>query len=319
MARLVDDLLDLSRITRGKIELRRERIELASVIEHAVEANRALYRSVNHELGISLPPQPIHLDADPTRLAQVIGNLLNNACKFTDRGGHIQLTVERAGDQAVIRVRDDGVGIVGNQLPRLFEMFAQADTSLERSRDGLGIGLTLAKTLVELHGGTVEAASEGLGLGSEFTVRLPVLVDAPQPLSRATRETPAASVGRRILIVDDNEDSAESLAMLLSITGNETHMAHDGIAAIEAIEKHRPEVVLLDIGLPKLNGHDVCRRVRQESWGKDIVLIALTGWGQDEDRRKSREAGFDGHLVKPVDYDALLTLLESMPSGRDPE
>ena len=315
MARLVDDLLDLSRITRGRIELRRERVELRAVIDHAVEATRALYRSMNHELSVSLPPQPIHLDADPTRLAQVVGNLLNNACKFTDKGGHIHLMVERAGDQAVIRVRDDGVGIVSDQLPRLFEMFAQADTSLERSRDGLGIGLTLAKTLVELHGGSVEAHSQGLGLGSEFTVRLPVLVDAPQSLSRVALDTPPAAQSRRILIVDDNEDGAQSLAILLRLSGHDTHTAHDGVAALEAAERVRPDVVLLDIGLPGLNGYEVCRRIRQQPWGKNLVLVALTGWGKDEDRKKSAEAGFDSHLVKPVDHAVLAGLLASMSIG----
>ena len=247
---------------------------------------------MNHELTVTLPPQPVHLDADPARLAQVVGNLLNNACKFTDKGGHIWLTVEQEGEQAVIRVRDNGIGIAAEHLPRLFEMFTQVDTSLERSRDGLGIGLTLVKTLVEMHGGTVDAHSDGLGRGSEFIVRLPVLADTSDPVCTAGRHaSPRRSSGRRILIVDDNEDGAESLAMLLQFGGHETHKAHDGVEAIEAAERLRPDVVLLDIGLPRLNGYEVCRRIRQEPWGKDLMLVALTGWGQDEDRHRSREGG----------------------------
>jgi PAS domain S-box-containing protein len=319
LVRLVDDLLDLNRITHDRLELRRSRVELSSVIQHAVEAVRPLVDSAGHELVVTLPDEPTHLQADPARLAQVFGNLLTNSCKYTPPGGTIWVTAERLGTEITVTVGDTGSGIPSDRLDVIFEMFAQVDRPLERSQGGLGIGLTLVKRLVEMHGGSIEARSAGEGRGSEFIVRLPIPVETSEAATPALGTTQEALQNRRILIVDDNEDSAESLAMLLSITGNETHMAHDGIAAIEAIEKHRPEVVLLDIGLPKLNGHDVCRRVRQESWGKDIVLIALTGWGQDEDRRKSREAGFDGHLVKPVDYDALLTLLESMPSGRDPE
>ena len=317
MARLVDDLLDMSRITRGKIELRKERIELAPIVSQAVEAVRPLYRSMDHELTITLPPHPILLDADPTRLAQVVGNLLNNACKFTDRGGHVWLTVEQEGAQAVVRVRDNGIGIAAEQIPRLFEMFAQVDTSLERSRDGLGIGLTLVKTLLERHGGTVDVHSDGLGRGSEFAVRLPIVVETPKPLAPVTVSESTPAVGRRILIVDDNEDGAESLAMLLQFGGHETQKAHDGVAALAAAERFRPDVVLLDIGLPRLNGHEVCRRIRQEPWGKDMVLVAFTGWGQEEDRQRSREAGFNTHMVKPVDHDLLEKLLASLPSGRE--
>jgi PAS domain S-box-containing protein len=314
MARLVDDLLDMSRITRGKIELRRQRVELAPIVEQAVEAVRAQYRRMQHELTVSLPPGPIYLDADPARLAQVIGNLLNNACKFTDAGGRVGLSVERIGNQGVIRVRDTGIGVDARDLPRLFDMFAQVDTSLERSRDGLGIGLTLVKTLVELHGGSVEARSDGLGRGSEFTVRLPVLATAerPGPVPAPVKPMPAA--GRRVLIVDDSEDGAESLAMLLEFSGHETHKAHDGLAAIEAAERLRPDAVLLDIGLPKLNGYEVCSRIRKQPWGRDLLMVALTGWGQEEDRHRSREAGFDAHIVKPVDPEALLALLASPPA-----
>ncbi|MGH8513290.1 MAG: response regulator, partial [Gammaproteobacteria bacterium] len=240
---------------------------------------------------------------------------LNNACKFTERGGRIGLALEPAGQQAVIRVRDAGTGIAADQLTRIFDMFTQVDTSLERSQSGLGIGLTLVRRLVEMHGGTIEVFSEGLGRGSEFVVCLPILIEKPkvsgppQPTGKEQRET-----SRRILIVDDNPDNAESLAMLLKITGHETHMAHDGLEAVEAAATFRPDVVLLDIGLPKLNGFEAARRIREQPYGKNMVLVALTGWGQDEDRRKSQEAGFDHHLVKPVDYAALMKLLASRPS-----
>ena len=317
MARLVDDLLDMSRITRGRIELRKERVELAPIIDQAVEAIRAMYKSMNHELTVRMPSTPVYLNADPTRVTQVVGNLLNNACKFTDRGGHVWLTVEQEGEQAVIKVRDDGIGIAAEHIPRLFEMFAQVDTSLERSRDGLGIGLTLVKTLVEMHGGTVDARSAGLGRGSEFTVRLPVLSDASMPLPAPATAKPIPSVRRRILIVDDSEDGAESLAMLLQLGGHETHKAHDGRAAIEAAERLRPDAILLDIGLPIMNGFEVCSYIRRQPWGKDLVLVALTGWGQEEDRQKSKEAGFDAHMVKPVDHDLLMTLLGPLPSPVD--
>jgi PAS domain S-box-containing protein len=313
MTRLVDDLLDMSRITSGKIELRKERVELAPIVEQAVEAARGLYASMNHELTVTAPAQPVHLEADPARLAQVLGNLLSNAAKFTDKGGHVWLTVERDGAQAAIRVRDTGIGITAEQRPRIFEMFVQVDTSLERSRDGLGIGLTLVKTLVEMHGGTVEARSEGLGRGSEFVVRLPALGESRPPQPRVGQPSPA--VGRRILIVDDNEDGAESLALLLRLGGHETYTAHDGLDAVEAAERLRPQAVLLDIGLPGLNGYEVCRRLRQKPWGKDLMLVAVTGWGQDVDRKRSREAGFDTHIVKPVDPDALLRLLSSVSEG----
>jgi CheY-like chemotaxis protein len=319
MARLVEDLLDMSRISRGKIELRKEHVELAPVIDQAVETVRSLQTTLGHELTVTLPPHPVYLDADPTRLAQIVGNLLNNACKFTDEGGRISLTVAQDRDQAVIRVSDNGIGIAAEHLPHLFEMFAQVDTSLERSRGGLGIGLTLVKSLVEMHGGTVEVHSGGPGRGSEFVIRLPVLSGAPVLSSQPAIVEAMPAVGRRILIVDDSEDSAESLAMLLQLDGHETHKAYDGAAAIEAVARLRPEVVLLDIGLPGLNGYEVCSRIREEPWGKELMLVALTGWGQEEDRQRSRDAGFDAHLVKPVDHQVLLKLLASLPSGRTAE
>jgi len=316
MSRLVDDLLDMSRITRGRIELRRERIELAPIVNQAVEAARAQYRSMNHELTVTLPTQPVYLYADPARLAQVFGNLLNNACKFTDRGGRVSLTVERVGDDVTVRIRDNGIGIAAEHLPRLFTMFGQIDTSLERSRDGLGIGLTLVKTLVELHGGSIGVHSDGPGRGSEFTIRLPLMSDRAAAPARHTMTTSTAAPGRRILIVDDNEDGAESLAMLLEFGGHETHLAHDGQQAIAAAERLRPDAMLLDIGLPGLNGYEVCRRIRNEPWGKNVMMVALTGWGQEEDRLRSNEAGFDAHMVKPVDHELLSRLLDSIPPGQ---
>jgi PAS domain S-box-containing protein len=315
MVRLVDDLLDLSRITHDRLELRRTEVELSEVIQQAVEAARPLIDAAGHNLTIDLPDEPIYLNADRTRLAQVFGNLLNNSCKYTKPNGTISLSAKRLDSEVLVTVRDDGAGIPQDKLDRIFDMFMQVDRSAERSQSGLGIGLTLVKRLTEMHGGSIEAISGGEGKGSEFVVHLPILTQptfAPQIKPRTEAE-----MQHRILIVDDNRDSADSLAMLLELTGNKTYMAHDGIEAMEAIEKHRPEVVLLDIGLPKLDGHEVCRRVREQPWGKNIVVIALTGWGQDDDRRRSEEAGFNGHLVKPVDYDKLLELLGTLTNGAE--
>jgi PAS domain S-box-containing protein len=308
LVRLVDDLLDVSRITRNKLELRTARVELASIVYQAVEVCRPLAERANHELQVNLPRQPIYLHADAVRLTQVFSNLLNNACKYTEPGGKISLTGERQGSDVIVSVKDSGMGIPADKLDSIFEMFTQVDRSLERSQGGLGIGLTLVKRLVEMHGGTVEAASDGEGKGSEFIVRLPILIEKPKAVTTDSPTKPM-TLNRRILVVDDNRDSATSLAMLLKITGNETHTAHDGLEALQAAENFLPEVVLLDIGLPKLNGHEVCRRIRQQPWGRDMVLVALTGWGQDEDRRKSQDAGFDHHMVKPVDLTGLIKLL----------
>ena len=316
MVRLVDDLLDLNRITHDRLELRQSEVELASVMQQAVEVARPLVDSANHDLRVTLPAEPIYLHADPARLAQVFGNLLSNSCRYTKPGGTIWVRAQREDGDVVVTVKDTGAGIPPDKLASVFDMFTQVDRSPERSQGGLGIGLTLVKRLVEMHGGEVEARSAGEGQGSEFVVRLPVLRKAVEPVTAGPIAAPAPPPARRILIVDDNIDSADSLAMLLQITGNQTFLAHDGQEAIAAVEKHRPDVVLLDIGLPKLSGHDVCRRVRELSWGKDIVVVALTGWGQEEDRRKSQEAGFDGHLVKPVNYDELVELLNSLSNGR---
>jgi PAS domain S-box-containing protein len=316
LVRLVDDLLDLSRITHNRMELRRGRVELASVIQQSVQASRPLAEAAGHDVNVVLPAEPIHLGADPVRLSQVFGNLLNNACRYTRPGGRIHVIAERRGTEAVVIVGDNGMGIPEDKLESIFEMFTQVESSLGRAQGGLGIGLTLVKRLVEMHGGSVEARSGGVGKGSEFVVRLPIDVALPEAAIEAPAPAPESTQARRILVVDDNRDAASSLAMLLQITGYETHVAHDGPAAFEAVEAKRPEVVLLDIGLPTLSGYEVCRRVREQPWGKETILIALTGWGQEEDRRKSQEAGFDGHLVKPVDYPALIRLLSSL-AGRN--
>ena len=318
MARLVDDLLDMSRITRGRIDLRTEQVELEPIVQQAVEAARSLYSSMNHELTVTIPDHPVYLNADRARLAQVIGNLLNNAAKFTDRGGHVWLTVTEEGRTVVIRVRDNGIGLAADKLPRIFDMFTQVDTALERSRDGLGIGLTLVKTLVEMQNGTVEALSEGPGLGSEFIVRIPIVMPEPTLEPKAGVDGSTRGAGQRILIVDDSEDGAESLSLLLQVSGYETHKAYDGIEAFEAAERLKPDAILLDIGLPRLNGYEACRRIRQQPWGGRMMLVALTGWGMDEDRDRSRDAGFDHHLVKPVDTAALLKLLGMLTRAETP-
>jgi PAS domain S-box-containing protein len=311
IVRLVDDLLDVSRITSGKMQLRKEQVDLAAVVNSAVEACRPNADDMGHQLTVSLPPQPLMLNADRTRLAQLFSNLLNNAVKYTPWGGHIWLTAERQGSQLSVSVRDTGIGISREHLPRVFEMFSQAAPALERSQGGLGIGLALAHGLVELHGGTIEARSDGIGKGSEFLVILPI--DAAEQMTRLERKprevTKRPSRECRILIVDDNRDSADSLQRLLRLEGHETQLAFDGLEAVQTAAAFRPQVVLLDIGLPKMNGYEVAKRIRQHDWGRSMVLIALTGWGQEEDKNRAFEAGFDHHLTKPVDPSALDRLL----------
>ena len=313
MVRLIDDLLDLSRITNGKIELRKERLDLGAAVQDAVETSRPVIEESEHRLTVALPPQAIYVDGDRTRLAQVFANLLNNAAKYTDRGGDIRLEVERQGSDVVVTVTDNGLGIPADVLPRIFDMFAQVDRSLERSQGGLGIGLSLVRGLVEMHGGRVEVHSDGRGKGSAFRVRLPVsLATGRRPRQDEGTARPHPSSRHRILVVDDNKDSAVSLAMMLRIMGHVTFTAHDGLEAVAKATVERPDVVLCDIGLPRLNGYDVCRRLREQPWGKNMVLIALTGWGQDEDKCRSKEAGFNFHMVKPVDPAALEKLLAGL-------
>jgi CheY-like chemotaxis protein len=327
MVRLVDDLLDAARISRGKIELRRERIDVSSVVLNAVDAVRPLCEKLQHELTVTVPSDPIFLNADPARLAQLVGNLLNNACKFTPPGGHIWFTVDRvesssaetaigAVPEVAIRVRDTGIGIAGDQLGRIFNMFAQVDTTLERSMAGLGIGLTLVKTFAEMHGGTVDARSGGVGQGSEFVVRLPIAEETDTPTSEATTTERSVIQPLRILIVDDNHDSADMLATLLTFSGHETYTANDGLAAVDRAANLQPDVIFMDIGLPVLNGYEAARRIRELRCDKKPVLVALTGWGQDADRRRSESVGFDAHLVKPVDHRVLGKLLVDCAPAR---
>jgi PAS domain S-box-containing protein len=310
MVRLVDDLLDLNRITHDRFELRRSRVDLVAEIRQAVDASRPLADSLGHEIAVDAPAEPVWVHADSVRLAQVFGNLLNNACKYTNAGGRISVAVRRDAAEAVVSVADTGTGIPPDQLDAIFDMFTQVARTSDRVPGGMGIGLALVKRLVQMHGGSITATSAGHGRGSEFVVRLP-LAAAPQVEAVVPAAAAPTAQKLRVLVVDDNADAAFSLAMLLQIAGHETYTAHDGTAAVQAAEEHRPDIALLDIGLPHLNGHDVCRHIRAQPWGDEMLLIALTGWGQDEDRRKSHDAGFDGHLVKPVDYQNLATLLQS--------
>ncbi len=319
MVRLIDDLLDVSRITRGKLALRKERVELAAVVHNAVETARPLIEASGHDLTVTLPAEPITLDADPMRLAQVFANLLNNAAKYMERGGRIWLTVGLRETEASISVRDTGTGIPAEALPSIFEMFTQVDRSLEKSQGGLGIGLTLVKRLVEMHGGSVEAKSEGPGKGAEFIALLPVVSESPSPQpSKREEGRPSNAVTCRILIADDNKDSAESMGTLLRLMGNEVRMVHDGVQAVEEAATFRPDVILLDIGMPRLDGYAAARRIREERWGRAMVLVALTGWGQEEDKRRATEAGFDKHFTKPVDPTDLEQLVAGLHAHAGP-
>jgi PAS domain S-box-containing protein len=309
MERLIDDLMDVSRITRSRVELRREIVELQSVLQQALDLSRPLATQRNHTLEADLPDGSIPLDADPIRLAQVFGNLLANACKYTEPGGHIRLTAERHKHRVQVTIADDGIGIPGTMLHRIFDMFTQVDGTSERAHGGLGIGLTLAKRLVELHGGNITAHSDGPGAGSRFIVELPIADSVVQPVPNVLVDQVESIRGLRVLIVDDNRDAATSLASLLRLSGGETQVAHDGLEAVERAKEFMPHAILLDIGLPKRNGFDVCRSIRQTEWGKNAIILALTGWGQEEDRRKSKQAGFDGHMIKPVEKTALLKAL----------
>jgi signal transduction histidine kinase/ActR/RegA family two-component response regulator len=310
MVRLVDDLLDMSRITSGRLQLKKTRVTLADVLELAVETAKPLIAAAKHELTIQIPQQPIYVQADSTRLAQVFANVLNNSVKYTDSGGHIWLTAELRGPEAVVVVRDTGIGIDSNDLPRIFELFAQVAPVLERSRGGLGIGLSLAKGLIELHGGTIEATSAGVRKGSEFTIRLPILASVADSADFRSKERPSLhATRRRIVVVDDLADAADSFAIMLQMMGHDTRTAYDGVEAIQAVAAFKPDLVFLDIGLPKMNGYDAARSIRAQPDGKHVVLVAVTGWGQEQDRRRAADAGFDHHLTKPVDPQAVEALI----------
>jgi signal transduction histidine kinase len=321
LTKLVDDLLDVSRITRGKINVVRETIELATVVERAVETVQPMLVRQRHELIVNVQSEPLLLDGDLTRLTQIVGNILSNAIKYTDDGGRIELSAGSIGESVEIRVRDNGIGIEPEVLPLVFDLFAQASQLNGRSQTGLGIGLALAKRLAEMHGGDVQAASDGPGRGSEFIVRLPRKkndgVAAAAPAQDPQPSEPMMSTAaRRILLADDNRDALETLARLLQLGGHEIHKAVDGVQALEAADRVRPDLVLLDIGMPGMDGYEVARRIRSQPWGRAATLVALSGWGQESDRKRSREAGFDSHCIKPLDPQRLSMLLASLsPPG----
>ncbi len=318
LARLVDDLLDVNRITHGKLQLRRERVELAAVIDQALEGTGPELAAAGQEFSVSLPPKPIYLEADPLRLSQVFVNLLTNAAKYTEARGRIRLSAQQAGMEVAVTVADTGIGIAPEHLSEIFEMFTQVSSPVLQPQRGIGIGLALARRLVEMHGGRIEAHSEGVGCGSAFIVHLPVVADTATrlPPDRGETNDRKAPPSRRILVVDDEAICARALAGLLQRLGNEVEIAHDGLEAVAAAERYRPEVILLDIGMPKLDGYAACRQIRAQPWGKATQIVAVTGWGTDEHRRRSAEAGFDAHLVKPVDAPALAQLLAEAPTAK---
>jgi PAS domain S-box-containing protein len=320
MGRLLEDLLDVSRIGRKQLELRKQPVELVTVLSAALETSRPVIEAMGHELTVELSPEPIAVEADTVRLAQVFSNLLNNAANYTEEKGHIRLRVECLGNEVAVYVQDDGIGISPDQLPLLFTIFSQSQPGSLRSKSGMGVGLSLAKGLVELHGGRIAARSDGPGRGSEFVVRLPVAQAVPEvsESNGAGEPAPESTVARRVLVVDDHPDNADSMSVLLQLMGHEVFTSYDGEEALRLAESVRPEVVLIDIAMPKVSGHDVCRRIRQREWGKELLLIAVSGWGQARDRATSREAGFDHHLVKPADPDVLRELLGSKSAGESP-
>jgi PAS domain S-box-containing protein len=317
MTRLIDDLLEVSRITQGRMVLQRQTIELNAVVQHAIETIRPLIERQRHTLNVSLVSPAPAVDGDPARLAQVFANLLDNAAKYQDPGGTIDLSVDVRREHAIVSVHDEGVGMTPDQRVNVFEMFAQVDSGVDRSHGGLGIGLSLVKRLVELHGGTVSAESSGLGQGSTFVVSLPIVRHVREDAETQSSQSTLPPVPqRRVLVVDDNEDAASTLASLLELNGHVAQVAHDGEQALRAAEAWRPDVVLLDIGLPRLNGYDVCRHLRSQAWARELRIVALTGWGQVDDRKRSEAAGFDRHLVKPVDPDLLIQMMKEPTHGQ---
>jgi signal transduction histidine kinase len=327
LSRLVDDLLDVSRITRGRLKLEKKPVEVATFVARAIETTEPLFDARGQRLHVSMPEERLIVDGDSTRLSQIVSNIFNNAAKYTPDSGHISLQIEtasRAGgsaEEVLIRVKDDGTGIPPQMLPEVFDLFTQVDQALDRSHGGLGIGLALVRKLVEMHGGKVEARSDGVGHGSEFFVRLPCRVE-PVDVKGATGSAGDAIkrpvIRRRVLVVDDNEDSAETLALALQLEGYDVETAHGGQQALELAEGFLPEMVLLDIGMPGMDGYEVARSIRAQPWGADMLLIAQTGWGQEEDRRRTREAGFDAHMTKPLDHARLMSLMRQLPAPPRP-
>jgi len=310
VSRLVDDLLEISRVAEGKLELRIEHVDLSMAIQQAIESSRALIDASSHRLIANLPDVPLFLDVDPTRLSQIVQNVINNAAKYTPAGGTIHIDATREDEEVVISVRDTGIGIAPEHLPTIFGIFAQLAPGLSRSQGGLGIGLSLVRALVERHGGTVKAFSAGVGKGSEFVIRLPLSPNQGNLQSKTSEKTPGSSrKSMRILIIDDNEDAAESLAMLLEIEGHEIQTAGDGMTGLRLFQDNPADAVVLDIGLPDITGYDIARRIRKATHGASALLIAVTGWGQEKDQQEAIEAGFDFHFIKPVDYRRLLTVL----------
>jgi signal transduction histidine kinase len=327
LSRLVDDLLDVSRITRGRLKLEKKPVEVATFVARAIETAEPLFDARGQRLHVSMPEERLIVDGDSTRLSQIVSNILNNAAKYTPDSGHISLQIETASrdggsaEEVLIRVKDDGTGIPPQMLPEVFDLFTQVDQALDRSHGGLGIGLALVRKLVEMHGGKVEARSDGVGHGSEFFVRLPCRVE-PVDVKGATGSAGDAIkrpvIRRRVLVVDDNEDSAETLALALQLEGYDVETAHGGQQALELAEGFLPEMVLLDIGMPGMDGYEVARSIRAQPWGADMLLIAQTGWGQEEDRRRTREAGFDAHMTKPLDHARLMSLMRQLPAPPRP-
>jgi signal transduction histidine kinase len=323
LVRLIDDLVDVSRITRGLISLRREPTEISVVVAQAIESSRPLIDTKHHAFTVTVPDESLTVNGDAARLSQILANILNNAAKFTDPGGRIDLSVTRHASDVVIRVTDTGIGISPEMLPKVFDLFTQIDRPLDRASTGLGIGLALVHRLVEMHGGRVSAHSAGSGAGAELVVHLPLYETSPAALAPAPRAERAAPelTPRRILVVDDNVDAAETLAAMLRLQGHQVETAHDGLEALRLAPGFAPHVILLDLGMPNLNGYETANRIREQAWGRDIALVALTGWGQPKDRKRTVEAGFDAHLVKPVDETTLLKTLhevapQDMPRSR---
>jgi len=312
LTRIVDDLLDVSRVTRGKVVLQKQPLSIAAMVADAIEISNPLITALNHRMDISLPPNDLFVDGDAARLSQVLANVLNNAARYTEDGGDIWLSVSQTGAEVLISVRDTGIGMPSELLTEIFNIFTQSERSIDRSQGGLGIGLTIARSIIVLHGGRIEARSQGPGHGSEFVIHLPLLEQQPSANAQQEISFTTEKTIRRILVVDDNRDAADGMAMLLDISGHITKTAYDGLEAIAAAESFKPELVLLDIGLPHMDGYAVAKHLRQQASSRDIVLAALTGYGDDDDRRRSREAGFNYHFVKPMEFAILNELLEQM-------